>query len=155
MRIRWRPTESTVTRRAMLRVFGVAGLGGLLSALGCSLRKAAGGSGIPSPTGGGMMGGSGMMGSATSADMSTYMDLFNHHTEIQRTVEEIPGGVRTTTESNDAALAEQLQTHVAAMYQHVGQGQEVTCMSSSLPTLFRNSGGYRRQLTVTARGVTV
>src|SRR2546422_2108358 len=129
MRTRWKATGSTVTRRAMLRVLGVAGLGGLLSTLGCSLRKAAGGSGSPSPTGS-------MMGSATSADMSTYMDLFNHHTEIQRTVEEIPGGVRTTTESNDPALAAQLQTHVAAMYQHVGQGQEVTCMSSSLPTLF-------------------
>lgn len=34
---------------------------------------------------GGMMSG-GMMGSATSADMSTYMDLFNRHTEIRRTV---------------------------------------------------------------------
>ena len=96
-----------------------------------------------------------MMGSATSADMSTYMNLFNHHTEIHRTVEEIPGGVRTTTESNDPVLTAQLQAHVAAMYEHVRQGQEVTCMSSSLPTLFRNSGGYHRQLTITAKGVTV
>jgi len=40
--------------------------------------------------GGGMMSG-GMMGSATSADMSLYMDLFNRHTEIRRAVEEVPG----------------------------------------------------------------
>lgn len=29
----------------------------------------------------------GMMGSATTADISTYMDLFNRHTELRRTVE--------------------------------------------------------------------
>lgn len=102
-----------------------------------------------------MMGGSGMMGSATSADMSTYMDLFDRHTDLHRTVGEIPGGVRTTTESDDPALAARLQAHVSAMYQHVNQGQEVTCMSSSLPTLFRNSAGYRRQLALTAKGVSV
>src|SRR5437879_6289245 len=145
-----------ITRRVMLRALaGVVGLGALLTTVGCSLRGAVSRSGSPSPTGNGMMGGSGMMGSATSADMSTYMDLFNHHTEIRRTVEQIPGGVRTTTESDDPSLAAQLQTHVAAMYQHVGQAQEVTCMSSSLPTLFRNAGGYHRQLTVTATGVSV
>jgi hypothetical protein len=123
--------------------------------LGCSRRDAVPGRGNPSPTASGMMSGSGMMGSATSADMSTYMDLFNNHTQIHRTVEEIPGGVRTTTESGNPALAGQLKTHVAAMYQHVAQGQEVTCMSSSLPTLFHNAAGYHRQLTITATGVSV
>jgi hypothetical protein len=29
----------------------------------------------------------------------------------------------------------------------------VMCMSQSLPTLFRNAGGYRRQLTLTPTGV--
>jgi hypothetical protein len=33
------------------------------------------------------------------ADMRTYMEMFSRHTEINRTVAEIPGGVRTTTES--------------------------------------------------------
>jgi hypothetical protein len=89
------------------------------------------GRGNPSPSAPGMMDGSGMMGSATPADMSTYMGLFNHHTEIHRTVQEIPGGVRTTTESDNPALAGQVKAHVAAMYQHVEQGQEVTCMSWS------------------------
>ena len=40
--------------------------------------------------------GGGMMG-ADPADMSLYMAMFHRHTEITRTVEEIPGGVRTTT----------------------------------------------------------
>ena len=104
--------------------------------------------------GGGMMSG-GMMGSATSADMSLYMDLFNRHTEIHRTVEEVPGGIRTITESDAPDLVVQLQSHVSSMYSHLNQRAEVTCMSDSLPTLFRNATGYRRQIALTSKGVTV
>jgi hypothetical protein len=42
-----------------------------------------------------MMGSPGMMGGAATADMS-YMDLFERHTEIHRTVEQGSGGVPTT-----------------------------------------------------------
>jgi len=52
-------------------------------------------------------------------------------------------------------LVAQLQAHVSNMYTHLNQHAEVTCMSSSLPTLFRNSTGYRRDLTFTAKGVVV
>jgi len=103
---------------------------------------------------GGMMSG-GMMGSATSADMTMYMDLFNRHTQLRRAVEEIPGGVRTTTESDAPDLVTQLQAHVASMYSHLDQRAEVTCMSDSLPTLFRNATTYQRRLTFTPKGVTV
>jgi hypothetical protein len=104
--------------------------------------------------GGGMMSG-GMMGSATSADMSLYMDLFNRHTDIHRSVEEVPGGIRTTTESDAPDLVAQLQSHVSSMYSHLNQRAEVTCMSDSLPTLFRNPSGYQRQVALTPKGVTV
>ena len=99
--------------------------------------------------------GTGMMGSATQADMSGYMNLFDRHNEIRRTVEMIEGGIRTTTESDSADLVAQLQAHVSSMYTHLNQHAEVTCMSSSLPTLFRNSGGYQRELTLSAKGVVV
>ena len=36
--------------------------------------------------------------------MQPYMDMFARHKEISRTVEEIPGGVRTTTESIPLSL---------------------------------------------------
>jgi hypothetical protein len=87
------------------------------------------------------------------ADMSRYTEMFNRHSEITRTVEEIPGGIRTTTESNSPDLVGQLQAHVSSMYSHVDQGAEVMCMSGSLPTLFRHANGYRRQLTFTPNGV--
>jgi hypothetical protein len=139
-----------ITRRAAI---GLLGAGGVLLGLGLAggylLRDA-----LKSIAGGGMMG-TGMMGSATQADMSSYMTLFDRHTEIRRTVEVIDGGVRTTTESDAPDLVVQLQAHVSSMYTHLNQQAEVTCMSSSLPTLFRDSAGYRRHLTLTADGVVV
>lgn len=139
-----------ITRRAAI---GLLAAGGALTGLGVAsgywLRDL-----LKSGVGGGMMQ-TGMMGSATQADMSMYTTLFNRHTEIRRRVEPIDGGVRTTTESDSADLVGLLQAHVSSMYTHLNQHAEVTCMSSSLPTLFDNSGSYRRDLTLTAKGVVV
>jgi hypothetical protein len=96
--------------------------------------------------------GGGMMG-ATPADMSLYTEMFNRHSEITRTVEEIPGVVRTTSQSTSPDLVAQLQAHVSSMYSHLDHRAEVMCMSGSLPTLFRHVNGYRRQLTLTPTGV--
>ncbi len=52
-------------------------------------------------------------------DMSRYMEMFNRHNEITRNVEEIPGGIRTTTESTSPDLVAQLQAHVSSMYSHL------------------------------------
>jgi hypothetical protein len=92
-------------------------------------------------------------GGVNSMDMSKYMNMFMRHSELRRSVEDIPGGVRTTTESGSADLVAELQAHVSSMYAHLDQGAEVSCMSSSLPTLFRRSPEYHRQLTFTANGV--
>jgi hypothetical protein len=86
-------------------------------------------------------------------DMSRYTEMFNRHSEITRTVEEIPGGIRTSTQSNSPDLVAQLQAHVSSMYSRLDQGAEVMCMSGSLPTLFRHANGYRRQLTFIPTGV--
>ena len=60
-------------------------------------------------------------------DMGIYMDMFRRHNQINRVVEEIPGGVRTTTESNSPDLVAQLQAHVSSMYNRVGQGGPRSC----------------------------
>ena len=132
------------SRRAALAAFGTGAVMGIAYALRGILGSPV--LGIRLTDGGGMMG-------ASPADMTLYMDMFNRHTEITRTVEEIPGGVRTTTQSDAPDLAAQLHAHVSSMYSHVDHGSEVMCMSQSLPTLFRNAGGYRRQLTLTPTGV--
>lgn len=87
-------------------------------------------------------------------DMMRYAAMFRRHNEITRVVEEIPGGVRTTTQSSAPDLVAQLQAHVSSMYARLDQGAEVMCMSSSLPTLFRHASGYRRVMSFTPTGVT-
>lgn len=140
-------SERQVTRRAAVALLAV----GAVAGLGYAVRGAFGLPGrvirlVDDGDGGGMMG-------VSPPDMSRYMTMFNRHNEITRTVEEIPGGVRTTTQSDSPDLAAQLKAHVSSMYSHVEQGAEVMCMSASLPTLFRHTDGYRRQLTLTPTGV--
>lgn len=83
-----------LSRRAALAMFGTVGR---LLGLGCVLRNVIGEPRLgPVPGGIARADGPGMMG-ASGADMATYMEMFNRHNEIRRSVEEIPGGVRTTT----------------------------------------------------------
>lgn len=104
-------------------------------------------------TGGSMMGG-GMM-NVSQHDMSVYMEMFDHHREIRRKVEHLANGVRTTTESDNVRIVQLLHEHVPSMYQHVDGGQEVRCMSDSLPIMFRNASKYQRHLELTPKGVSV
>ncbi len=133
-----------VSRRAVLTALGtsaVMGIGyALRGILGSPVLR------IRLTDDGGMMG-------ASPADMSLYLEMFNRHNEITRTVEEIPGGIRTTTESTSPDLVAQLQAHVSSMYSHLDQRAEVMCMSGSLPTLFSHANGYSRQLTFTPTGL--
>jgi hypothetical protein len=137
-------------RRAALAILGAGG--GLLG-LGYALRNIIGdgflnhaSNGLAHADGPGMMG-------ATSMDMSLYMEMFSRHSELTRVVEDIPGGARTTTESNSPDLVAKLQAHVSAMYSHVADGGEIMCMSQSLPTLFRRAADYHRQITFTPKGL--
>ncbi len=146
------------SRRTAIRVLAAGG--GLLGAglTGYVLRDLLGSTRRPVPAAGdradpGTRGP--VTGDVTQADMATYMALFSRHTQLHRTVQLIPGGVRTVTEADAPDLVAQLQAHVASMYAHLNQGAEVSCMSSSLPALFRNSRRYRRSLTNTAIGVAV
>ncbi len=134
------------TRRAAIAALGAIGAGSVVG-LGWVLRNL-----LEPPMAVRLTDGSGFPGT-DHMDMSKYMDMFMRHNEISRVVEDIPGGVRTTTESHSPDLTSQLQAHVSSMYAHLDQGTEVACMSQSLPTLFRRAGGYRRNLTLTPTGV--
>ena len=52
-------------------------------------------------------------------------DLLSHHDEVQRRIEQIPNGVRTTTTTTNPELIETLRTHVRQMAQHVKDGRPV------------------------------
>ena len=133
-----------LSRRAALATMGA----GVVAAAAYVLRVL-----VESPRSAVRLADGGSMMGVRGTDMARYMEMFNRHTELRRTVDDIPGGVRTTTESDAPELAAQLKAHVSSMYGHLAQGSEVMCMSESLPTLFQNARGYRRQLTFTAAGV--
>jgi hypothetical protein len=101
--------------------------------------------------------GRGMMGNspADRHDMDTVMSLFANHEKIRRTVDLLPNGVRTTTESDDPKVTALLHAHVAAMYQRLDVGKPFTMMSPTLPVMFRNAKSYTRNLEVTPKGVVV
>jgi len=65
-----------------------------------------------------MMGG-GMMDENMMRDMGPIHGLLTQHEKIHRTVEEIPGGVRTVTTSEDAQVTELIRTHVKEMKERI------------------------------------
>lgn len=100
-----------------------------------------------------MMGNSGMM--EGNSDMRVVRQLFAYHDQIRRSVEEIPGGVRTLTESDNPEIATLIQQHVASMHQRLEDGRWFAMMSRTLPTLFRNADRYQRQSQITSNGIAV
>ena len=74
-----------MTRVAAIRMLA----GGVAAAVGGLFTTGRGKATRPVLRDGGMMG--------TAVDMSAYMELFDRHSEIRRTVTEIPGGVCTLT----------------------------------------------------------
>jgi hypothetical protein len=103
--------------------------------------------------GGGMMN-KGMM-SNNGKDMQIVHQLFANHNQIRRTVEEIPGGVRTLTESDNPQITALIQAHVQSMHRRVDEGRWFTMMSPTLPIMFRNADRYQRQNKNTSKGIAV
>ena len=103
--------------------------------------------------GGWMMDG-GMMGGKRQ-DMQIVHQLFANHSLIRRTVEEIPGGVRTVTESDIPQVTSLIQAHVQSMHQRVDEGRWFAMMSRTLPTMFRNANRYQREFELTPKGIVV
>lgn len=103
----------------------------------------------------GMMGGPNGMMNVSQRDMGIYMEMFERHREIRRTVTQLSNGIRTVTESDNPNIVKLLHEHVPSMYRHLAEGDEVRCMSDSLPTMFRNAARYKRRFELTKRGVAV
>ncbi len=108
--------------------------------------------------GGGMMqggmSGPGMMG---GGDMRSIRELFASHNQIRRTVEEIPGGIRSVTESDNPQVAALIKAHVPRMYQRIEnrQGIPMIMMSSTLPVMAQNADRYQRHFQLTPKGIAV
>lgn len=108
----------------------------------------------PACRGGGMQHGGGSQGSH-GEDMAAIHFLFAHRAAISRTVTEIPGGVRTVTETEDPAVAAQLREHVEAMYARLTEGRPIHARDPLFAALFRNAERIHVRIEKTAKGLRV
>lgn len=97
------------------------------------------GSGMP------MMGDmrSGMMSQGGMArgmmqDMGTIHGLLANHKSVERRVEDLPNGVRTTTTSDDPRMAGLIRTHVRQMKARYERDQPIRMMDPVFRELFEN-----------------
>jgi uncharacterized protein len=107
--------------------------------------------------GGGMCGGGRGMGpgGGHGGDMRGIHALFAERDQIRRTVTPIPGGVRTTTESDDPAVVAQLREHVQAMYARLKEGRPINARDPLFAALFEHADKIKFRTEDTAKGITV
>lgn len=96
---------------------------------------------------GGMMRG-GMMGGGME-DMRSIRGLLANHQSIERTVEDLPNGVRTVTTSDDPRVVELIRTHVRQMDARFERDQPIRNMDP----LFRELFARRHEATLEYRDV--
>ena len=85
----------------------------------------------------------------SAAEHSNVFDLLSSHQEITRKVEEIPGGVRTTTTTTKPELVETLRAHLRQMSRHVKQGQPVRMWDP----VFRDIFAHYDEITLVAKDI--
>jgi hypothetical protein len=81
--------------------------------------------------------------------------LFARRDHIRRTVTEIPGGVRATTESDDATVVAQLREHVQAMYTRLQEGRPIHARDPLFAAIFANADKIVVKMENTPNGITV
>ncbi|GLH76539.1 hypothetical protein SSBR45G_14470 [Bradyrhizobium sp. SSBR45G] len=120
------------------------------------------GPGMRGPMGPGMMGmGPGMMGmmggSATMEERAGIHGLLFNHDRVERTVTNLPDGIRTVTESDDPEVAATIKKHVADMGKRIEQGRDpgLPIESPALHSLFRYKDKIKTTYETTEKGIIV
>jgi hypothetical protein len=110
----------------------------------------------------GMMGmGPGGMGmdhdSRTVAEMAVIHELVLNHDRIERTVTNLPDGIRTVTESDDPTVAAWIQEHVASMVDRVDAESDpgLPMESPALRSILTNGDKVETTVETTEKGAIV
>lgn len=104
---------------------------------------------------GGPMGGRMRHDEAFAADMRLVHEMLRYNDRIKRTVTNLPDGIRTITESDDAQVAQSIVAHVASMQKRLDEGRVFNLFSSTLPVLFEKKDKIRTKIETTGKGVIV
>jgi len=92
---------------------------------------------------------------AFADDMRLVHAMLVDNTKIRRTVENLPDGIRTVTESDDPAVARAINAHVASMEKRLKEGRLFNLFSPTLPVLFENKDKIRTVVEITGKGAIV
>ena len=116
------------------------------------------GPGMHGQMGTGRMGMMGMgHGSATPTEMDEIHGMLSNHDRIKRTVTNLPNGIRTVTESDDAEIAAKIASHVAGMGKRVKEGRDpdLPIQSPTLKIIFKNRDKITTTYDSTPKGIVV
>jgi len=93
----------------------------------------------------------------TPTEVSDLKALFTQHKALSRTVDNLPDGIRTVTETDDAALRSKLLSHVVLMLARFQNGRdpEVVIQSPTLTALFKHADVIATRIEMSATGVVV
>jgi hypothetical protein len=109
----------------------------------------------PGGMAGGPMGGRMQHDEAFAADMRLVHEMLSYNDRIQRTVMNLPNGIRTVTESGDAQVAQYIKAHVASMEKRLDEGRVFNLFSNTLPVLFEKKDKIRTKVETTGNGIIV
>jgi hypothetical protein len=87
--------------------------------------------------------------------MEVYRTLLENHDRIERTVEQIPGGVRTTTTTSDPDLVPELRRHVTQMKALVETGDHIRMWDPLFAEIFRHADKIEMTIEKVDGGVAV
>lgn len=93
----------------------------------------------------------------TESEVSELKALFQNHKDITRSVELLPNGIKTLTETKDEELRAALISHSAGMITRVEQGKnpQIPIQSLTLKTLFEGRDTIVTEIEITDYGIAI
>ena len=93
----------------------------------------------------------------TESEVSELKALFQNHKDITRSVELLPNGIKTLTETKDEELRAALVGHSAGMITRVEQGKnpQIPIQSLTLKTLFKGRNTIVTGIEITDYGIAI
>jgi hypothetical protein len=93
-----------------------------------------------------------MHDAAFRADMRLVHEMLQGHEKIERSVENLPDGIRTVTESDDPQVAQSIQAHVGSMDKRLAENRVFNLFSPTLPIIFANKDKITTRVETTTQG---
>ena len=94
---------------------------------------------------------------ATETESAEMAIMFRNFQTLERTVENLPNGIRTVTSSSDPETMDALVSHVTGMIQRVEEGRDpkVFIQSPTLDIFFQKGEGLVNEIEVNDNGIVV